>query len=85
MKRQFHIRPYDPNRVRKPRSAAQEAATARSFLIARLRGLWYLAAVLRPSTRAAVRILIDTDLAALGGETQTARHERIRSGDIIPF
>jgi hypothetical protein len=79
MTRQFRIRPYDPNRVRKPRSAAQEAATERAFKIARLRGLWYLVTVLSPSRREAVQAIIDADLRDLGAESQAIRRERERA------
>jgi len=82
MKRRFHIKPYDPNKVRKPRSAAQQAATARAFTIARLRGLWYLVTVLSPSRRATVQEIIDGELRDLGAEPQSKRRLReIRERD----
>lgn len=79
MKRQFRIRPYDPNRPRKPRSEAQERASARAFTIARLRGLWYLVMPLSANRREAVRAIIDAELIDLGAEPQRERHQRERS------
>lgn len=81
-RRQFYIRPYDPDRPRKPRSEAQERATARAFTIARLRGLWYLVTVLSPSRRATVQEIIDGELRDLGAEPQSKRRLReIRERD----
>lgn len=87
VKRQFRIRPYDPNRVRKPRSEAQERATSRAFTIARLRGLWYLAYVVGEPGRAQIRAIIDHELVTLGAETQSDRHEREHAAysSRIPF
>lgn len=87
VKRQFSIRPYDPNRVRKPRSEAQERATSRAFTIARLRGLWYLAYVVSEPGRTQIRAVIDHELVKLDAEPQSDRHEREHApfSSRIPF
>lgn len=79
MRRSFHIRPYDPNRVSKPRSDAQKAATERNFRIGRLRGLWYLNGLLSPARREAVEAIIDAELRDLGAEPEGERRRRRRA------
>lgn len=73
MSKPFRIRPYDPNRPRKPRTEAQERATMRNFTIARLRGLWFLAYVVREPRRSQIKAIIDDELIDLGCEPQTER------------
>lgn len=79
MKRQFDAsKMRDWRTPRAPRSAAQEAATARAFKIVRLRGLWFLVGVLDGWRARSARCLIDDNLKALGAEPQTARRDRER-------
>lgn len=79
MSKPFRIRPYDPNRPRRPRTEAQERATMRNFTIARLRGLWFLVHPVSEPGRSQIRAILDHELLTYGAEPQTARMERSRA------
>lgn len=76
MKKQIRIPKYDPTKVRKPRSPAQQEAWRRTWRIMQLRSLWVLSAWISEPGRAAVRAIIDHDLLTLGAEPHSDRIER---------
>lgn len=59
----------DHREPRKPRTAAQDAATDRAFRIFRLRGFYYQAALLTGERREQAQAAVDAELRLLGAKT----------------